>query len=430
MKKITNISKKGIIAGAVLAIFLIGIFSYSSCTGRDEESVDQGKTGHFGSERAPLHIIVLIPEEARYFSREIKRFQDVLQIVLAPYLANNQVYIRTVPEPATSEEKKRYFEVLKGGEHQSVLVSPFEGVTSASVRHDSAEAGIPYLFFSQEEDSICGEEGISPYLWNLGVTTSMYVEPYLASLNQKFAKVASDVKFFFYVNEDQQAADRARLFKRLIEELGFEFAGAVSVDERFEDLYTTIRAIFGKVPDVLIGFMTPRGRHNFFPQSSKLGLNLEMGISLEYGIEEEELRTFGKGAEGVILPVTYVSDYVSDQNELFKTQLESITGEASPTMASYKGFLVGKILDMVFGRENPEQLSLKKDRNKQFLSVLESLDQSKIMGPSGMVMINAPSHGLIQPMHMADFKDGTLQHTHYLGDITQSVRSLCRQQDS
>jgi hypothetical protein len=430
MKYKTNLSKRSIIAIVVVALVGTALLAYSSCNRPDEKVAYQNKAGHFGLESAPFHLIVLIPSEAKYFSKEIKRFQDVLQVILKPYLASNQVYIRTVPEPESVEQRNHYFEVLKGSDHQSILISPFEGVYSRYIRQLSAEVKIPHLFFSQEESSTCGEDGMSRYLWNLGVTTSMYVEPYLASLNQRFAKVASDVRFFFYVNEDEQAATRARLFKKLIEELGFEFAGAVSVDERYDDLYTTIRAIFGKVPDVTIGFMTARGRYNFFPQSSKLGLNLEMGISLEFGIEEEELRSFGKDAEGVIIPVTYVSDYISDQNDIFKQQLNAITGETSPTMASYKGFLVGKILDMVFSRKTPEELSASEDSNQHFISVLESLDKSKIMGPSGTVMINMPSHGLIQPMHIADFKEGVLHHSQYLGDITQSTRGLCDPEDS
>ncbi len=424
MKKI-NLSKQVLVSVVGLFVFVVGVFLYSSCGESEKSTGARNTTGYYGNEHAPVHLIVLIPSEARYFSQEVKRVQDVLQMVLESYLKNDLIYIRTVPEPESDDQRVRYFKVLSESEHLSILISPFEGAQSKYMRQLSAELKIPYLFFSRDESSVCTEEVISPVLWNLGVTTSMYVEPYLAHLNQRFVKLASDLRFFFYVNENQVSSLSAQVFKKLIEELGFVFTGAVAVDERYDDLYTTIREIFGKTPDVLIGFTTPGGRHNFFPQSFKLGLNLEMGIALEYGIEEEELRLFGKNAEGTIVPVTYVADYVSSQNNVFKEQLESIAGEKTPTMASYKGFLLAKVLDMSFSKMKFEKEGRGEEAAEHFLSALESLDNSKILTPSGVVLLNAPVHGLIQPMHIAEFKDGFLRHSQYLGDVAQSRSELC-----
>lgn len=430
MKKTSRIKANKTYLIITLALLLLGIFVYFSFIGTDEGSIARNESGSYGSEEAPLQLVVLIPSEAKHYTKEIKRVQDVLQIVLASWIDKKLLYIRTVPEPESESQRQHYFKVLAESDYKTVLLSPFEGPSSRKVRQESADKKFPHVFFSQDDMSVCQNGELSPFLWNLGITTSMYIEPYLTTLNQRYMKTASEVKYFFYVNEDERTVEQSRLYKKLIEELGSEFAGAVSVDDRYDDLYTTIRAIFGKVPDVLISFMTPRGRAAFFPQAAKLGLVLEMGMALDFGVEEEELISFGRDAEGIIVPVTYVSDYVSHQNDIFKEQLSRIADEQKPTMASYKGFIAAKLLDMIFSRSEiltsaKEKSVTHQEHAQNFSAAFEALDNSKILGPSGTILVHAAVHGLIQPLHIADFKGDHLKHFRYIGDVTKSSRNIC-----
>jgi ABC-type branched-subunit amino acid transport system substrate-binding protein len=425
MKKIT-FSRRSLLVTVSAVIFLVLAISYESCSSNDPESFEENRKGHYGKESAPLHVLLLVPSEARFYTNEIKRVQDVLRIILSAYLDRGEVYLRTVPEPESEEQRIRYFKVLGESVAETILIAPFEGAHTRYVRNLSIQNKIPFIFFSQENDSICDNGSISPYLWNFGITPSMYVESYLSFLNQRFGKVASELGFFFYVTENSLASSRAVIFKELIDELGFGFSGAVTVDDRQADLYTTIRAIFGKKPDILVGFMSPQGRQYFFPQAFKLGINLEMGLALEYGIEEEELREFADSYQEVIIPASYVADIDSDQNKIFKDQLSRLVKEDNPTMASYKGFILGKILDMMIPRvmkAKAEQES--KSETNKWVKALESLDQSKIEGPSGMILLHTKVHGLIQPLHVAQFKDGLLHHQYVLGGVTLPVEGLC-----
>lgn len=428
--------KKIIISLSVLLIVLMLVF-YSFKDDSDK-LVSKNTKGYFGSDSAPIDLIILIPTEARYYSKEIKRFQEVLTTYLKEYIENNTIYIRTVPEPELEEERLRYFEVLKKSPKLNIIISPYEGSGTFAIREMLKQLALPYLFFSKDKTSVCEGSEVASNLWNLGVPFPYYLEPYLTSLNERYQKLASDMRYFFYVNDNEKILNTSKIYKSVVEDLGFIYSGAISVDERFEDLYSTIRLIFGKTPDILLTITSSSGRINFFPQSYKLGIPLEMAVALDYGVEEEELRSLGKNVDGVLLPVIYVNDFNSKKNEEFKNKLgiyqsadegmNTQLSELLPTSSSYKAFLISEILNITLSKMKPidDTSKINSSSTIKFINLLHELDKFRIDGPSGHIMINSETRGLIQPLHLAEFKDGFLKHIKYIGDISISSKELCR----
>jgi len=442
----------------VVPFLLLFLFIYLSSD--SNKTPDSNKVGHFGNESAQIHLIVSIPPEAKYYNEEVRRFQNALSLGLSEKVKEGLLFIRTIPEPQSEVDRNRFIEVLRGRDSNMsnkkfILLAPFEGEGTSLLRSMAHIHRIPFIFHSLSDTSICVDEAISPYLWNIGITPNMYAEPYLTYLNQKYGKLASDLNFFLYLNLQKETQSRAKYFDQLIKGLGFEVKGGLSVDDRQVDLYTTIRRTFEKKPDLFLGFMTPMGRASFFPQASKLGISLEMGFALDYGTEEEELRKFSDDVSGLVLPVSYVSDIENQDNVIFKNNLEknfpvmsfdSVKNEAKPknnindvTMASYRGFVLARILELLirssdagnknFSSEDKEIDKILVEDNRHyvasFISALKDLDGSQLNTPSGPVMIYSDVQGLIQPLHVAEFKDGTLRHLQYLGDITLSPEGLC-----
>lgn len=442
----------------VAPILLLSFFLYQDSD--PSQTTNSNNVGRFGNGSAAIHLIVSIPPEAKYYNEEVRRFQNALSLELSDQIQSGLIFIRTIPEPQTEVDRNRFIEVLRGrdssmSDKKFILLSPFEGEGTSLLRSMAHIYKIPFLFHSLSDTSICGDEGISPYLWNIGITPNMYVETYLTYLSQKYGKLASELNFFLYLNLQKETQNRAEYYDHLIKGLGFEVKGGLSVDDRQVDLYTTLRRIFEKKPDLFLGFMTPKGRAAFFPQASKLGISLEMGFALDYGTEEEELRMFSEDVGGLVLPVSYVADIENQENIKFKNDLEKAfpvdpvvseekddkikSSEIDITMASYRGFVLARILDRLIETSNAgtkdysskgqEVDQILNEDNRpyvaSFIGALKELDGTQFDSPAGPFMLYSDVQGLIQALHVAEFKDGTLKHLQYLGDITLPPVGLC-----
>ncbi|HMO17647.1 MAG TPA: ABC transporter substrate-binding protein [Oligoflexia bacterium] len=421
-------------------LFLIFAFFYETGffqkIGLKSDDDKQSKKVTSGNLNAPVHLIVVIPElEAVNFKKDIKRFQDSLQLGLKDYIGQGKVYIQTLMAPFPDQENvSHFFNTILSRSNGNILIAPFDGRHMGYLRQESHERGIPFLYFAHNENSRCINASISPFLWDLGVGPESYNELFLSYLGQRFGKLASDPGFYLYQNANAPEQERSRLLSELIEDLGFRQIGGVIVDEKLSDLYTTLRSVFQKKPDIFIASTTPPGRARFLPQAAKLGFNLEMGLAFEYGTEEEELRSNENAAEGFIVPVTYVHDIPGEKNKKFIIDLvsydSSYTSENPPTMANYRGYLIATLISLTL--ENKilsnfsEKISEQGKFSENFISSLRDLDSKIIEGPSGQFQVFEKIQGLIQPFHISEYKSGLLNHQKYLGDLSLPSSFKCQ----
>jgi hypothetical protein len=81
---------------------------------------------------------------------------------------------------------------------------------------------------------------------------------------------------------------------------------------------------------------------------------------------------------------------------------------------------VAGILEKLFFRGLKANMTL-----EEISKAMISLDNVQYSGLSGLVSVDARTRGLIQPLHIGEYKDGSLKHVQYLGDVSLAPGELC-----
>jgi hypothetical protein len=291
----------------------------------------------------------------------------------------------------------------------NLLIVPVGELLSEDLRISLHNKSFPTFFYSAESFLTCVTGNQSPYLWNLGITTSMYAEGYLSYAYQRYGVLAKDLSFIIYSNTTDLSSHEATYMKETAQGLGFKVLASVSVDDREADLYKVLREIISFSPQVLLSSASEEGLSPFLQQSYKLGFGFEMAMMLTESASEEVLSTLGPISNKFIKPSTYIDSYDSDEMKMFKSEV------GRPVTSSYyKGYLMNEIIQRILFQFKKE------DQFINFSRSMMALDGNAISGPSGAVMIHSKARGLIQPLHLGEYKDGVFTYLQYLGDMSPS----------
>lgn len=301
--------------------------------------------------------------------------------------------------------------ILTSGEDlKGKLLVVFEGLElDEEIRKSLHDKSLTTILYSSREGSTCVSGNQSPYLWNFGITTGMYAEGYLSYAYQRFGVLAKDLSFILYSNTEQNSHYEATYFKETAQGLGFKVLASVSVDEREADLYKVLREIVNFSPQVLLSTSSYKGTEPFIRQSYKLGFGFEMAILLSESVPEEILSDLGPVTNKIIKPSVYLDSYESEQMTSFKEKIKL------PITASYyKGYVLAETIARILSQFKNDTQPINFSRS------LMALDGISINGPSGGVMIHSKARGLIQPLHLGEYKDGKFSYMQYLGDMSPS----------
>lgn len=265
------------------------------------------------------------------------------------------------------------------------------------------------IMYSSVDKKTCIGGNQSPYLWNFGITPTMYAESYLSYANQRYGKLAKELTFIIYSNQDPISEAEATYIENVMDGLGFEVQASVKVDSREDDLYPVLRDIFKFSPRILLTNANKRGIVPFIKQSHKLGFGFEMAMFLTEGIPEESIANLDRELDTFIKPSVFINSFESDSMKAFQKERES---EGVLTPSFYRGYLVSEVIDRLLlqFKNNQEPIN--------FSRALLGLDGNRIDAPSGPVMFHSKARGLIQPLHLGQYKDGHLNYLQYLGDMS------------
>ncbi len=288
-----------------------------------------------------------------------------------------------------------------------IVFSPEVILTKDSHKH-LIESQIPTFLFSSDAYAVCDGEILSHNIWNFGLPLKSFAETYLSFVNQKYGQLAKDLDIFIYVNDDKKLLEHSAEFEKVIKGLGLKVDGKLIVDERQDDLYTTVRQVFDYDPRIIVGIMGRRGLQKFLSISSRLSLTFDMGVSVIEGAFEEDLVDSGENSRAIIVP----SAYVYGASEL--------SGDYKITTSMYQGLLVGGFLEKFFFRGLGDDVTFENINEK-----IETLDGVRYEGLSGLATFDSKTHGLIQPIHVGEFKEGRLNHVQYLGDVSLAANEMC-----
>ena len=301
-------------------------------------------------------------------------------------------------------------EISKAGFNTILVLAP-DVVLLEESKSLINEKKIPTILFSADSNIVCSNGKKSNFIWNFGIASTSYTETFLSFINQKFSKLAQDLKIFLYVNDKPWLDQQADQLVTEIDALGLKVAGRMVVDERTEDIYSTVRQIYDYDPKVILGVVSRKGLRTFLPVAAKIGFTYEMGVAFTVGVFEEDLIDLGDVSRGVIIPTPYVSELKLSRD---KKKIES---ENDLTASGYQGDLVAGILEKLLFRQSLGSSDMAKK--------LEELDGVQYLGLSGLVTVDSKTHGLIQPLHVAEFRDGSLKHVQYLGDVSLAPDEIC-----
>lgn len=271
---------------------------------------------------------------------------------------------------------------------------------------------LPTILFSSEDSKTCISGNQSPYLWDFGISPSMYAESYLSYANQRYGQLAKELTFVVYSNMDSISENESAYFNKVIEGLGFGVLASVKVDSREDDLYKVLRGINNLSPKILLASTSNSGAVPYIQQSHKLGLSFEMALFLSERIPEEAIMQLGSSLDVFVKPSVYIDSYENEAMKVFRNAKEQIT------TSGYRGYLVAEVIDRIVTQFKGNKDSI------NFSRALLGLDGNRIDAPSGSVMIHSKARGLIQPLHVGEYKEGKINYLQYLGDMSPSEQCL------
>ncbi len=272
--------------------------------------------------------------------------------------------------------------------------------------------GLTSILFSSEGKKTCVDGNQSPYLWDFGISPSMYSESYFSYANQRYGQLAKELTFLIYSNMDSVSEAESAHFGSVIDGLGFGVLATVKVDSREDDLYKVLRGINNLSPKILLATTSYQGTVPYIQQTHKLGLGFEMALFLSERIPEEVLMQYSSSLDSFIKPSVYLDSYESEMMKVFRNPKDPMTA------AGYRGYLVAEILDRIIFKFKNEKEPL------NFSRALLEMDGNRIDAPSGAIMIHSKARGLIQPLHVGEYKDGKMKYLQYLGDMSPSEQCI------
>ncbi len=296
-----------------------------------------------------------------------------------------------------------------------LLIVPQGDLLTSEKLQEIHARSLATITFMSEPNRTCVGNTQSPYLWNFGITSSMYAESYFSYANQRYGQLAKELTFLIYSNMDHLSQYESKYLANVIEGLGLGVLANVSVDDREKDLYSILRKIISLSPKILFATTSREGIVPFVKQTHKLGLGFEMALFLSENMPEEAISSLGSDLDSFIKPSVYINTFSSDKMNLFKSKLQSAEDY---TASTYRGDLTGEIINILLAP------TAKKTEAINFSRALLSADGKRIDAPSGAIMIHSKARGLIQPLHLGEFKDGKYLYLQYLGDMSPSEHCL------
>lgn len=386
--------KKYLLVTVFIVIMLTAIF-FVFKESMDSQGSFSNKNFSIGKKTARINIYLVglkNSEISSLFSKEYLRLNDDL-------IKSNKISANSFFLQAGSNDFVNLLESIQDKENSIIVFSPDVFLIDSS-KEKLFESKITSIMFSADKSAICISNKLDPYVWNFGLPIEAYLENYLSYLNQIYSKLGKELKFMLVHNQNDSINKHVEYTKLLIDELGFKYIGKLSVDDRIEDTYTSLRRIFDYNPDIILFLSTRRGCANFLPSISKLNLTYDMAVSFIEGCQDYDFIKSLSHSRGIIYPAQYISN--GDK------PLSSNTEYSAELVSSF----ISKLLD--------------KDLDKMPINqALKNLDGTQVKTSSGLVMLDYATRSLIQPVHVGKVEEKGLSHLVYLGDVSLPAREIC-----
>ncbi len=344
-------------------------------------------------------------------------------------------FVRSTTAPEIAAELTNKLDI----ENLSLLVvADSESFTAAALAAaDKIKIPIFYLLDGPCKTFVAADRP-SPYIWGLGFSDEILVEPLFITLNDQLGKPDLDLSMLLVGADSEESRAKVEFAKETAEDLGFKILETRFTDTRITDYYTFIRDLFASAPTVL--FLNNPGKPGvlFVQQAGKLSLTKEMSLIGINTFDAENVREMGEAAERAVTIGRYPTGLKSAEHNEFLAALGldspstiSQDEKAEKTAASAKPTILPSETTMgAYVSLLMVDAAMRKAGSTANEKWLAAMDDLEILGPTGRILADSDNHIFHQPLFVSLVSKGGYKIVEALGESSNPRNEGCLLKDS
>lgn len=257
-------------------------------------------------------------------------------------------------------------------------------------------------------------------LWQLGLTDSQTVEPFLIHLAERFKDPKKPFRFSFFSTDALWPRIHTDYLIDNVEALGFKLVFEQYLDRRITDFYEPLRRSLRIQGNVLFITVTPSLLSTLVEQSRKMLVQRDFTLALLWMMPEEALSRFGDRADGVVTASRFVPAFSPEMSEEARAiWTEDVVKELS-TATRTSTYIATNLLHRALQHRDYE--SRGKIDTERLTTVLSKVS---FPTPMGRTWFSKENHVLTQPLFGVRIEGGKYTDQKFLGDVEHPQLTRC-----